>query len=73
MVVKHPAQYPRSGHRELLRRSQSPLVDPEQTLSMYGDTTGTARRSYVRTLQTVGSETWRTSPPRGPAVVAAGP
>ena len=64
-VVKDPAQYPRSGHRELLRRAESPLVDPEQTLSLYGDTTGAARRSYVRTLQTVGTEAWRTNLPGG--------
>ena len=64
-VVQDPAQYPRSGHRELLRRCERPLVDSDQALSLYGDTTRTARRSYVRTLQKVDTETWRTSLPGG--------
>lgn len=64
-VVADPAQYLRSGHRELLGRTERPLVDAEQTLSLYGERTGAARRSYVRTLQKVDEETWRTSLPGG--------
>jgi REP element-mobilizing transposase RayT len=64
-VVADPAEYPRSGHRELLGRTPTPLVDAEQTLSLYGATLRSARRSYVRTLERVDAETWRASLPGG--------
>jgi REP element-mobilizing transposase RayT len=62
-LVSDPAEYNRSGHRELLKRTPSPLIDAEQTLSLYGGTLRSARRAYVRTLERVDEETWRTSLP----------
>jgi REP element-mobilizing transposase RayT len=62
-VVADPAQYRRSGHRDLLGRTASPLVDCDQTLSLYGATLRAARRCYVRTLTRVETETWRTGLP----------
>ena len=62
-LVGDPADYSRSGHRELLKKAPSPLVDAEQTLSLFGGTLRSARRAYVRTLERVDEETWRTSPP----------
>ena len=62
-VVTDPAEYRRSGHRELLRKMPSSLVDAEQTLSLYGGTVQTARRRYVRALEQVDTETWRTHLP----------
>ena len=62
-LVGDPADYSRSGHRELLRKAESPLVDAAQTLSLYGGALRSARRAYVRTLERVEEETWRTSLP----------
>jgi REP element-mobilizing transposase RayT len=62
-LVNDPADYSRSGHRELLRKTDSPLADVEQTLSLYGETIRSARRAYVQTLERVDEETWRTSLP----------
>jgi REP element-mobilizing transposase RayT len=62
-VVSDPAGYRHSGHRELLRTTASALVDAEQTLSLYGDSVRTARRRYVRALERVDAETWRTHLP----------
>ena len=64
-VVADPAEYRRSGHRELLGRTPTPLVDAEQTLSLYGATLRSARRNYIRTLERVDAETWRASLPGG--------
>ena len=58
-VVSEPAEYLRSGHRDLLKKTASALVDAEQTLSLYGETLRSARRAYVRTLQQVDEATWR--------------
>jgi REP element-mobilizing transposase RayT len=62
-MVGDPAEHGRSGHRELLGRTASPVIDRDQTLSLYGATQRAARRSYVRTLERVDAETWRTSAP----------
>ena len=62
-LVGDPAEYSRSGHRELLKKASSPLVDTEQTLNLYGETLRSARRAYVRTLERVDEATWRTSLP----------
>jgi REP element-mobilizing transposase RayT len=64
-VVKDPAEHRLSGHRELLERTPTLLVDRDQTLSLYGTTVRAARKSYVRTLEQVDAESWRTSLPGG--------
>lgn len=62
-VASDPAEYRRSGHAELLKKTTSALIDTEQTLSLYGETLRSARRAYVRTLQQVDEATWRMSLP----------
>ena len=48
---------------ELLRKAAPPLVDADQTLSLFGGTTRTARRRYVRQLEGVRDVEWRTELP----------
>lgn len=62
-VVDDPSDYPLCGHRELLRKTVSPLVDADQTLSLFGGTTRTARRRYVRQLEGASDVEWRTELP----------
>jgi len=62
-VVDDPAEYPLSGHRELLRRRPSPLVDPETVLSIYGASVRSARRAYVTALEGVAEAGWRSELP----------
>ncbi len=62
-VVADPPEYRRSGHRELLKKPPSPLVDTEQTLCLYGEMLRSARAAYVRTLERVDEATWRTCLP----------
>jgi len=62
-VVHGPAEYRRSGHRELLGSAPYPLVDVDRTLMLFGDTVRAGRRSYVRSLEGVQGQDWRTSLP----------
>ena len=64
-IVKDPAEHGLSGHRELLAKDGDPLVAPEQTLMLFGDTLREARRLYVRALEGVEAAGWRTCPPGG--------
>jgi REP element-mobilizing transposase RayT len=57
-LVEDPADYRWSGHAELLKRQRSPLLDADETLSIYGDTRRVARRIYVRTLRGAGEKEW---------------
>lgn len=50
-IVNDAAAYRFSGHRELLGRTASPLIDRDVTLALFGDTRGASRRAYVRMLR----------------------
>jgi len=62
-IVDDPSGYPLSGHRELLRKAPSSLVDAEQTLSIFGGTTRTARRRYVRQIEGSREVEWKSELP----------
>ena len=62
-IVDDPSAYPLSGHHELLRKAPTSLVDADQTLSIFGGTTRTARRRYVRQLEGSRDVEWRTELP----------
>jgi len=62
-VADDPSDYPLSGHRELLRRTSSPLIDPETVLSIYGSSVRSARRAYVGPLDGVAEAGWRSELP----------
>jgi len=62
-VVDDPAGCPLSGHGELLRTTRSPLVDAEQTLSLFGETLRGARRRYVKALEGAREVEWRAGLP----------
>jgi REP element-mobilizing transposase RayT len=64
-VVDEPADYPLSGHLELLRKTPGSLVDSEQTLSLFGGTLRTARRRYVKAMENAREVEWRTNLPGG--------
>jgi len=58
-IVEDPAGYPYSGHRELIRKTDKPLTDVEQTLSIYGETLRASRRHYVRALKGARESEWK--------------
>lgn len=62
-IVDDPAAYRHSGHRELLKKTPSPLTDVDQVLSLYGGTLRTARGRYVRHLEGAREVAWRTELP----------
>ncbi len=62
-AVDDPSDYPLCGHRELLKKTAQPLVDADQTLSLFGGTTRTARRRYVRQLEGARDVEWRAELP----------
>lgn len=62
-IVDDPSGYPLSGHRELLRKLPSSLVAVEETLAIFGGTTRTARRRYVRQLEGAREVDWKTELP----------
>ncbi len=57
-VVDDPGRYPYSGHPELMRRTSDPLINVDETLSIYGDTVRTSRRHYVRALKGTHDALW---------------
>ncbi len=57
-LVDDPADYPWSGHRELLGKVKRPLVDVDEALLGFGTTLRSARAAYVRTLKGVRDESW---------------
>ena len=50
-VVRDPARYRWSGHREMLGRVAEPLVDVNEALVLFGRQRPAARRAYVRMLR----------------------
>ena len=50
-VVRDPARYRWSGHRELLGRVTEPLVDVREALVLFGRKRSAARRAYGRMLR----------------------
>ncbi len=59
-MARDPADYPWSGHRELLRPGMSTarLIDTDLVLSMFGGTRRQALRAYVAMLRCERSEPW---------------
>jgi REP element-mobilizing transposase RayT len=57
-IVSDPAEFPYSGHRELLGRTGTPLIDVDGVLELFGATTRSARRSYIEFLKRDGSGPW---------------
>lgn len=57
-VVEDPADYPFSGHRELLGKVKQPLIDADGVLAGYGDTVRAARRAYVKSLKGARQTEW---------------
>lgn len=62
-VVEDPGRYLLCGHRELLKSMRDPLLDPEQTLSLFGKTVRAARRTYVKALEGARDAEWRVELP----------
>lgn len=62
-LVENPADYARSGHRELIGKAPPRLVDVDATLGMYGTTAGRARRSYLATLKRARDAGWLSASP----------
>jgi len=53
-----PGAYGLSGHRELMKKTANPIVDVDDTLVNFGETLRTARRSYLRALESAAEATW---------------
>lgn len=57
-IVDDPADYPWSGHLELLGKIRPPIVDLDEVLRVFGNTRRAARAAYVRRLKGSLEETW---------------
>jgi len=62
-LVARPAEYARSGHRELLGRVREGLIDVRETLTLFGDRVEQARREYAAIVRAVGREAWAVEQP----------
>ncbi len=57
-LVSDPAEYPWSGHLDLLGRRKRPIVDVDAVLRVFGKTRRLARAAYVRELNIAEEEEW---------------
>jgi REP element-mobilizing transposase RayT len=57
-LVDDPAEYPWSGHGEILGRLKRPIVDVDEVLRVFGTTRRAARAAYVRQLKGAVEEEW---------------
>jgi putative transposase len=57
-VVRDPARYRWSGHRELLGRLSDPLADVNEALALFGTRRGPARQAYATRLRGERKAAW---------------
>jgi REP element-mobilizing transposase RayT len=57
-LVDDPAEYPWSGHGEILGRVKKPIVDVDEALRVFGATRRSARAAYVRRLKGAVEAEW---------------
>jgi len=57
-LVSDPADYPWSGHLDLLGKRKETIVDVDAVLRVFGKTRRSARAAYVRELNTAEEEEW---------------
>jgi REP element-mobilizing transposase RayT len=57
-LVDDPADYPWSGHGEILGRVRNPIVDVDEVLRVFGATRRSARSAYVRGLKGAAEAEW---------------
>jgi len=50
-IVEDPANHELGGHWEIVKRVKAPLVDVHDTLLCFGETTRSARRSYLSAMR----------------------
>jgi REP element-mobilizing transposase RayT len=50
-LVEDPVEYPFAGHREVKKQLRSPLVDVDEMLLCFGETSKAARHSYLRAIR----------------------
>ncbi len=50
-LVEDPAEYPFAGHREVRKQLRAPLVDVDEMLICFGETSKAARQSYLRAIR----------------------
>jgi len=53
-----PAEYPWSGHREIIGLTRQPITDVDEVLMLFGKTRRSARRAYVRAIKGTVVEPW---------------
>jgi len=62
-IVTDPADYPWSGHGEILGLAKNPIVEIDTVLRVFGKTRRTARTAYKRMLETASKEEWTSNSP----------
>lgn len=50
-LVKHPTDHVFGGHREIVKRVRSPLIDGDESLLSFGETERMARKAYLSAIQ----------------------
>jgi putative transposase len=62
-VVRDPARFMASGHRELLGDTPRPLVDVDAVLKLFGKSRQSARRSYLKLVEACRKDKWMKESP----------
>jgi len=57
-LVDDPAEYPWSGHTELLGKRGKPIVEVDEVLRLFGRSRRAARSAYVRQLKGMVNDEW---------------
>jgi REP element-mobilizing transposase RayT len=57
-LVTDPAEHLWSGHRDIIGRTRRPITDVDEVLMLFGNTRGSARRAYVRSIKGTATEEW---------------
>jgi putative transposase len=64
-IVGKPEEFVWSGHREIVRKIRDPLVDPDQLLLVFGETSRAARRTYLESIRSTKDAPWAGEAPGG--------
>ena len=57
-VARDPSRYRWSGHGEIVGSDPAGLVDVDETLLAFGETVGSARRTYIQSVAAAAGQPW---------------
>ncbi len=57
-IVEKPEEFVWSGHREIVRKTSKPFVDPDQLLLVFGEVRRSARKNYLQSIRSTRNAPW---------------